>query len=81
MFTINLKKLLENKEWNISDLWRATGGKKSGVRYNTLLAYYHGYIKRPRINDLIKICDALECKLSDLIEYIPDKTNHPLSSK
>lgn len=73
MLNINLRKLLFDKDWNISDLYRATGGDIDGVRYNTLLAYYHGYIKRMNVKDIVKICDALDCKLSDLIEYIPDK--------
>jgi putative transcriptional regulator len=70
MFKINLEEILDERDMNISELWRKTGGK-SGVRYNTLLAYYHGYIKRINIQDLIKICDALECDLSELIEYSP----------
>lgn len=73
MIKINLRQLLFDKEMNISDLHRKTGGNEGGVRYNTLLAYYHGYVKRMNIKDLIKICDALNCKLSELLEYIPDK--------
>jgi len=73
MFKINLRRLLSEVDWNISELYRATGGDNDGVCYNTLLAYYHEYIKRVNIVDLIKICDALECSLSDLMEYVPDK--------
>jgi putative transcriptional regulator len=73
MFTIKLEKLINNKEWTLSELWRRTGGKESGVRYNTLMAYYHGYIKRMNVKDIIKICDTLDCCLSDLMEYVPDK--------
>lgn len=73
MLTINLKKLLKQKEWNISDLWRATGGDESGVRYNTLLAYYHNYVKRMNVADLQKICNALDCSLSDILEITPNK--------
>ena len=66
----NLLVLLENKDMKQSDLARLTG-----IRYNTINAYYHGYIKRMNVIDLEKICDALECTLYDLIEYVPKKNN------
>ena len=50
------------------DLSRATG-----IRYDTLTAYYYEYIKRINVMDLNKICKALGCTITDLIEYIPDK--------
>jgi putative transcriptional regulator len=71
MFKINLRKLLFDRELNQSDLHRMTG-----VRYNTINAYYHGYVKRMNVTDLVKICDALKCPLSELIGYEPgDKDN------
>jgi DNA-binding Xre family transcriptional regulator len=73
MFKIHLRRLLSDIDWNIAELYRATGGDAGGVCYNTLLAYYHEYIKRVNIVDLVKICDALDCKLSDLMEYDPNK--------
>jgi DNA-binding Xre family transcriptional regulator len=70
MFKINVRQLASDKDWNISDLWRATGiDKNDRVDYNTLILYWHGYIKRMNVKDLIKICDALHCDLSELIEY------------
>jgi putative transcriptional regulator len=72
MFKINLRKLLFDKELNQSDLHR-----KTGIRYNTINAYYHGYVKRANIADLIKICDVLECSLSELMEYDPENKNNP----
>jgi DNA-binding Xre family transcriptional regulator len=73
MFKINVRELAVKKDWNVSDLWRATGGETDGVSYNTLLAYWHEYVKRTNIKDLIKLCDALECDLSELLQYSPDK--------
>jgi len=73
MFKIHLRSLLSEIDWNISELYRATGGDNDGVCYNTLLAYYHEYIKRVNIKDLIKICDALNCDLDELIEYKANK--------
>jgi putative transcriptional regulator len=43
------------------------------VNKNTVNAYYHGYAKRINVDDIEKMCEYLECSLSDLIEYIPDK--------
>jgi putative transcriptional regulator len=73
MLIINLRKLLFDKNWNVSDLYRATGGDEDGVRYDTLLAYYHQYIKRINVKDIIKICDALGCTPGELFEYVPNK--------
>ena len=64
----NLKRLLFDRDMKQIDLHR-----KTGIRYETVGAYYHGYVKRMNVKDLEKICDALNCSLSDLIEYIPDK--------
>jgi putative transcriptional regulator len=47
--------------------------KKTGIRYNTVNAYFHGYIKRIRPEDLDKMCSFLECSISDLIEYVPNE--------
>lgn len=68
MFKIHLKKLLFDRDLNQLQLHKLTG-----IRYNTISMYYHGFIKRINIDDLIKICDALECRLDELIEYIPNK--------
>ena len=45
----------------------------SGVRPNTINAYYNEYAQRVNLIDLSKICDALNCELSDLMQYVPDK--------
>lgn len=68
MFKINLKQLLYDNHITQSDLKR-----KTDIRYNTINAYYHGYIKRINVADLIKICDALNCRLDELLEYDPNK--------
>lgn len=46
----------------------------SGVSRNTLNKLYKGTdITTTRLDILIKLCNVLDCKLSDLIEYEPDK--------
>lgn len=70
MLKIHLKKLLFDRDMTRADLQRLTG-----IRYDTLSAYYHGFIKRINTEDLIKICDVLECSLNELIEYLPENKN------
>ena len=67
-FKFNLKYILESKELNQRYLIQ-----KTGIRPGTINAYYHGFIKRMNVYDLIKICDALNCRLDELLEYVPDK--------
>lgn len=62
----NLKRLLFERDMNQMDLHRATG-----IRYETVGAYYHGYVKRMNVKDLEAICTVLNCKLSELIEFEP----------
>jgi putative transcriptional regulator len=65
----NLPQLLLDRKMNQSDLKR-----KTNIRFGTINAYYHGYIRRMNVEDIHKICDALGCDLSELIEYNHDKT-------
>jgi putative transcriptional regulator len=68
MFDIHLDDLLFKKKMSQRELQRRTG-----IRLNTINAYYHNYIKRMNVDDLIKICNALRCDLSDLLEYKHEK--------
>lgn len=45
----------------------------SGVNKNTLSALYNDEIKRIDLEVLNKICNSLNCKLTDILEYTPDK--------
>ena len=44
--------------------------KKSGIDYSTLDKYYKNSIFRFDSYILARICDALECDISDIVEYI-----------
>jgi putative transcriptional regulator len=68
MIKIHLSRILGDRRMLQSELSR-----KTKIRKNTINAYYHGYIERINVKDLNKICDALNCRLDELIEYIPDK--------
>lgn len=41
----------------------------TGIRYDVIDRYYKGQITRIDLENLAKICYALECKLSDIIDY------------
>lgn len=66
MLKFKLKELLDEREWSQRRLRLITG-----IRSGTINAYYHGFIKRMNVDDIIKICDALNCSLSELLEYTP----------
>ena len=70
MLKCNLRKLMaERKIDDISDLMRL-----SGVSRNSINKLYREIdIETIKLETLMKICDALRCKLSDMIEYLPEK--------
>lgn len=45
----------------------------TGIRPNTINQMYHEFIDRINIEHIDKICEAFDCKVEDLIEYIPNK--------
>jgi len=47
----------------------------SGLSRNSVNKLFHNRkIVSVKLETLMKICDALNCSLSELIEYVPDKT-------
>lgn len=45
----------------------------TGINYDTIVKYCKGTIQRIPIEHLILFCDTLNCKISDIIEYVPNK--------
>jgi len=46
--------------------------KGSNVSRNTINKLFRGNsLETLRLDSIIKLCDALDCKMSDLIEYAP----------
>ncbi|MFV3012702.1 helix-turn-helix domain-containing protein [Clostridium botulinum] len=70
MIKIHLSRLLGEKRWTQADLSR-----KTGIRPNTISEIYHELTERVNLNHIDKICEALECDISDLLEFIPNKNN------
>lgn len=43
--------------------------KVTGIRSNTINDLYHGVAERVSLEHLNKICEALNCDLSEILEY------------
>lgn len=65
----NLSKILGERLLKVSDVHAGTGISKT-----TLANIYYQRTATVKINTLIKICDYLQIPLSELIEYVPEKT-------
>jgi len=61
------------KKNNIS---RSSLARKGELRYDTILSYCRKEITRFDIDTLAKICSTLNCKLEDIIEFVPNKKYH-----
>ena len=68
MIKIHLSRLLGERRWTQADLAR-----KTGIRPGTINELYHEIIERVNLDHLDLICEALECRVSDVLEYIPGK--------
>jgi putative transcriptional regulator len=47
--------------------------KETGISKNALSVLYHEKTDRIRFDTIDKICTALHCAVSDLLEYVPDE--------
>jgi putative transcriptional regulator len=68
MIKIYLSRLLGEKRLTQADLARCTG-----IRPNTISEMYNEISDRINLDYLDLICEALDCQLSDLLEYRPNK--------
>lgn len=68
MIRIYLYKLLGERKMTQKDLSR-----KTGIRPATINELYHELVERVNLEHLNKICEVLNCRLDELMEYIPDK--------
>ncbi len=63
-----LKDLMEEKNYSKNRLCRETG-----FRFETIQGYYLGNISRVDLFVLSEFCRILNCTVSDILEYCPDK--------
>ena len=68
MVRIHLSRLLGEKRWGQAKLARVTG-----IRASTINDIYNEFAERISLNHLDRICKALNCDISDILEYIPDE--------
>ncbi len=68
MILNKLSEIMGRKRIKMSDLARMTGLAKS-----TIFDFYHDKSRVLKLDTLSKVCWALECKVEDILEYIPDE--------
>lgn len=68
MIRILLSTRLGERRWTQADLARATG-----IRPATINDLYHEFAERVNLEHLDLICEALDCELTDLIVWTPNK--------
>ena len=68
MIRIHLSTLLGKQRITQAELSRRTG-----IRANTINEMYHELSERINLTYLDKICEVLDCDISDLLEYVPNK--------
>lgn len=68
MIKINLSTLLGQRRISQAKLARETG-----IRPNTINDIYNEICDRVNLEHLDRICEYLNCDISDLIEYVPNK--------
>ncbi len=76
MIRILLSTRLGELRWTQAELARATG-----IRPNTINELYHELVDRVNLEHLALICEALGCKLEELIVRVPDKSPQILHTK
>lgn len=67
---LTLKEFLKQHRYTRYQLSRHTS-----IKYQTIDRYYKNNIDRVDLTLLAKMCFSLECDLSDILQYIPPKTN------
>lgn len=61
--------MADKKIDDISDLMKLSGISRNSI--NKL--YKESKIETAKLETLFKLCDTFNCKLSDLIEYVPEE--------
>ena len=64
MIKLTIDKYIDSK-----NITRYELAKRTGIRFQIIDNYYKNKVVRYDSDILNRICDALECEISDLIEY------------
>lgn len=70
MIRIRLSHILGAKKYTQADLARMTG-----IRPSTINELYHEFAERVSLEHIDKICEALDCSLSDLLVREPNRVS------
>ena len=70
MIKCNLSAILGEKRIKVVELSRLTG-----INRGTLMRLYHEQAERVDLSIISILCEHLECKVEDLLEYVPDSAN------
>lgn len=65
---IHLSRILGEKRMSQKEL-----SEKTGIRRATINEMYHELAERINLDYLSKMCEVLNVKIEDILEYIPDK--------
>ena len=76
MIKLLLSARLGEKRLTQADLARMTG-----IRPNTINELYHELVDRVNLEHLDLICEALDCKLDELIVRVPDEKRKILHTR
>ena len=68
MIKNHLTRLLGERRWTQARLARETG-----IRPSTISAYYNELAERISYEHMDRICEALDCDVSDLLERVPSR--------
>ncbi|MBQ9490361.1 MAG: helix-turn-helix transcriptional regulator [Lachnospiraceae bacterium] len=63
---VKLAEIIENQNISINKL-----AFRSETQRTQIKTYLHGDIQRVDLSVLARLCYALECDLSDILEYVP----------
>lgn len=68
MIKIHLSKILGERRMSQKEL-----AEKTNIRRATINEMYHELVERVNLDYLSRICQVLNIKIEDLLEYVPDK--------
>lgn len=71
MIKLHLSRIMGERKKKISDL-----AKDTGLHRNGLTRLYNDDTDGIKFDTLDKLCKALDCKVSDIIEYIQDEPDN-----
>lgn len=66
LITWKVRQAAESRGWNIGQL-----AEKAEIAYSSALDFWHGRPRRVDLAVLNRLCNALECRPCDLLDYEP----------